>query len=306
MDDARMGFRRRPASTTPPQVEVGKTMDTAAVAGQPVAVIEDLSKEAPSEPPQAASMAVAPPDGFQIDEALLAECRTQDDATLVQTLTEVANSQAPFRDVLPRFLAASLVMNERGLLAPAYRPGRSLPRWGAEATPDDTARLRALQVLDLHWLWHRGKRDEIEDRRWATLFTGTDFDFDLAWGLAVEKFKKTGEKAKALNLSTFEQLQLATLKNDEVVAMVRRMQKAEPTAKRNLRTHALADPSIGRFIPQWLELWRADYILKGLDVRSAAIGQLHGWMVGRAPLNDRNLRKSLATMRERTGSKAGR
>lgn len=301
MNEAKMGFRPTPAPapTTPPQVEVG----------QPVAevVIEDLPEEAPSsEPPRAASVTVAPPDGFQIDEALLAEYRTQDDAALVQTLVELKGRQVPFCDVLPVFIAVGLTMNERGLLAPAYRPRRPLPRWGAEATPEDTARLRALQVIDLHWLWCRGKRDEIDDRRWATLFAGTDFDFDLAWRLACDKHDRPAAKAEALNLSTLEQLQLAILKGDEAGAMVRRMQKAEPSAKRRLHTHELADPSIGRFIPQWLELWRADNVLKGLSVRSAAIGQLHGWMVGRPPLNDRNLRKGLATMRERTASKARR
>lgn len=273
-------------------------------AGQPVAVIDDLPEEAPSEPPRAASVTAAPPDRFLIDEALLAEYRTQDDAALVQTLAELKDSQAPFRDVLPAFIAVGLTMNERGLLAPAYRPRRPLPRW--DFKPDDTALLRALQVLDVHWLWSRGKRDEIDNRRWVTLFAGTDFDFGLAWRLACDKHVKPAAKAEALNLSMFEQLQLAALKGKEAVANARSMQKAEPTAKRHLNSQEIADPSIGRFIPQWLELWRANYLLKGPSVRSAAIGQLHGWMVGRPPLNDRNLRKGLATMRERTASKARR
>lgn len=246
---------------------------------------------------------IAPTISFKLTQSLLDEARNMSDDDLAGKLEQLVKAKT-YLNVRDSVCALSVVMNERGQLAPGFRSNRPIPRKGQEA-PEDRLVLRDLITIDLHWLHARGKRDQIPDKQWANLFTEESFDFDLAYDFASRVWKADVKVGKVLGLHNFEQLQTAKLREKALKDRVRHAeQSAHATIMRRLNEQACTEPQIRRFIGEWRDLWLADHLLDGAATQS--VGQLYGWMFGKPPLADRTLRQKLATMRERTAPKSRR
>lgn len=241
----------------------------------------------------------------QLDVALLT------DSDLTQALNALVKAVsrsvplAPYHVIRERYCAISVVMNERGCVPPRFRLQRPLPRKQKDATPGDTLMMRDRQIIDMHWLHCRGKRDALPDRAFAELFVGDELDFDLAAFLAEKSWTSEAKAEKVLNLIPHEQLQLACLRTRTINDAWRNSEKSmKTTIDRRLREQLVAEPSLKPHVEDLKLLWLADKMvgMSGL----AAVAQMHGWLSGKAPLSISTLHGKLRRMRRRTVSGVGK
>ncbi|MBK9445777.1 MAG: hypothetical protein IPO00_06630 [Betaproteobacteria bacterium] len=98
------------------------------------------------------------------------------------TKTVVATGEMPpYTRVRPFVIAISMILNERQVCPPRFRPKRKVGRiskgikWDGESSMLSNDR----QVLDLHWLACSGS-DVQPSGKWASLFSADGLNFNLA------------------------------------------------------------------------------------------------------------------------------
>lgn len=229
---------------------------------------------------------------------------TQELSILVGTSSRHKTSM-PYHEIREQYCAISLLMNERGLVPPSFRLQRPLPRRAQKANSDDTLMMRDRQVIDMHWLYCRGKRDTVPDRTFAEMFLGDEFDIDMAAVLAEKPWRAEIKAENILNLTPHEQIQMALLRTKAVAETWRNAENSMMTTiDRRLREQLVSTPSLKPHIEDFKQLWLAEKIT-GRD-GLAAIAQMHGWLSGKAPLATTTISDKLRRMRRRTAAKGSR
>ncbi len=228
------------------------------------------------------------------------------DDELIEALRDLVTDQTPYHVIRDRYTAIACIMNRRGVFPPKFRPQRSLPLKKKEASDDSELVMRDRQVIDMHWLHCRGKRDVVPAKYFANIFVGDELDFRLASQLASKKWKLEIKAEKSLNLLRHEQLPLAILRGKEVADDWRNAERSMlTTIDKRLREQALTAPSLKLHIEDFKRLWLAERIVGRGKGRLPLIAQMHGWISGKAPLATSTLSEKLKRMRIRTGPQAG-
>lgn len=226
-------------------------------------------------------------------------------AERVDTLKILLGRACAYHQVREEYCALSLAMNECGDVPPKFRSMRQLPRRTAKATPDETLMLRDRQVIDMHWLHSRGKRDELPDRAFTTLFVDDELDFDMAEVLASKAWTNEIKAEKVLNLIPHEQFQLACLHIKAVADTWRNAENSmKTTIDRRLREQLVSEPSLKPHIEDLKLLWLAEKLMSNQGL--SAVAKMHGWLSGKAPLSISTLSTKLKRMRRRTTAKGSR
>lgn len=222
-----------------------------------------------------------------------------------RALKALIGTAGAYHQIREEYCAIALAMNERGEVPPKFRPQRPLPPRTQKATSDDTLMMRDRQVIDMHWLHCRGKREELPDRAFATLFVEEELDIDVAGVLASKAWTNEIKADKVLNLIPHEQLQLACLRTKAVAEAWRNAESSmKTTIDRRLRKQLVSEPSLKPHIEDLKLLWLAEKVLDGEGL--AAVAQMHGWLAGKAPLSISTLSTKLKRMRRRTAAGGGK
>lgn len=183
----------------------------------------------------------------------------------------------------------SLRLNLIGKLAPAYRPTLKA---GAVMNSEVYQLINRDQiVIDLHWC-HATKMVLMpQEATHAALFReDVDFCFDVAWVIALKKWKKGYRAVEALCLTTLQQCQMLTLRSPELEALSKslgsgwRESKGASagklaTVKRLVCQWAECDKRIAPRRDEYTKLWVARELL-GRETSNQQIALLHAFMVG--------------------------
>lgn len=223
----------------------------------------------------------------------------------LDAVKSLLGSACAYHQIREEYCALSLAMNECGDVPPKFRFMRPLPRQTVKATPDDTLMMRDRQVIDMHWLHSRGKRDESPDRTFNTLFVDEELDFDMAGALASKAWTNEIKADKVLNLIPYEQFQLAILRTKAVADTWRNAEHSmKTTIDRRLREQLVSEPNLKPHIEDLKLLWLAEKLMS--DQGLSAVAKMHGWLTGKAPLSISTLSTKLKRMRRRTSARGSR
>lgn len=202
------------------------------------------------------------------------------------------------------------VMNHRGVTPPKLRLQRSLPKLPKDQKYDlpDTFMSRDRQVLDLHWLHCRGKRDQLEHKAYVDLFAEDDFDFDRASNFAAKGWNLASKTIKVLDLMDFEQMQMAFFRMKHIDdAWKNGFLSMNTTISKRLRKYVVKEPEFAVHIEGLKRLWLAEKMVAVADLNGEKIiGQVYGWLMNEEPLAKGTLNAKLKRMRRRTAPKSRR
>lgn len=216
----------------------------------------------------------------------------------------------PYLQIRDECCAIGEVMNRRGIQPPKLRPQRSLPMLpkGQKYDVPDTVMSRDRQVLDLHWLHCRGKRDRIEHKAYGDLFTGDEFDFDLAVQFACKGWSLASKTVKVLDLIDFEQMQMAFFRMKHIDdAWKNGLSSMNTTISKRLREYVVKEPDFAVHIEGLKRLWLAEKMVVAAGLcGEKIIGQVYGWLMNEEPLAKGTLNSKLKRMRRRTAPKSRR
>jgi len=180
----------------------------------------------------------------------------------LDAVKRLLGSACSYHQIREEYCALSLAMNECGDVPPKFRFMRPLPRQTVKATLDDTLMMRDRQVIDMHWLHSRGKRDESPDRTFTTLFVDEELDFDMAGALASKAWTNEIKAEKVLNLIPYEQFQLAILRTKAVADTWRNAENSmKTTIDRRLREQSVSEPNLKPHIEDLKRLWLAEKLM---------------------------------------------
>ena len=229
-----------------------------------------------------------------------------DDSALRQALQGLVLECVPYHLIRDRYIAIASIMNRRGACPPKFRPQRSLPRMKKSATDDDELMMRDRQVIDMHWLHCRGKRDIVPGKKFASIFVGDELDFDLAGLLASKGWPHEVKAESVLNLIPHEQQYLAILRSKSVANAWRNAERSmTTTVEKRLREQAIFLPALKPHIEDFKHLWLADRMIGKGKGRLSLVAQMHAWISGKAPLATSTLSEKLKRMRIRTAPRTG-
>lgn len=288
---------------------------------QPItATVEDKRIEAHS--PLTAHSAAASPnreaeaevskEGYRfpwVDESNASRFALMTDSELTSALGALINRRGSDRqptsylDIRIRVdcCTINVVMNQRGLLPPAFRPNRPLPKpvRGFKPSDEETIMLVDRQLIDIHWLHCRGRRHSLGGREFAELLNGDDFNRDLAERFALKGWTADIKSVKVLKLVEYDQWQMSVLRPKTIRDIWRNSRKSmENTIDLRLREQAVKEPDLTPHIEDFKYLWLADKIVGHLGQK--IVGQVHSWLNGKLPLAPSTLSPKLRRMRRRT------
>ena len=210
-----------------------------------------------------------------------------------------------YMDLRDDICTISVVMNQRGVQPPAFRPKRSLPNptLRSEFSVADTIMMIDRQIIDLHWLHCCGKRDLLDDNRaFAELFAGDELDFDLAEQFAKKSWAGRVKTTKVLGLIQYEQWQMAFFRSRDVEHAWRNARTSmQQTIGKRLREQAVREPRLASHIEEMKLLWLADKM--AIHLGQKIVGQVYSWLTGTPKLAPSTLSVKLRRMRRRTNSK---
>ena len=130
-------------------------------------------------------------------------------------LDPIAGGLVTYKTIRPFFCAAGMELNERGYIAPRFRPDRIPPPKGEHWSSDDTDLSNDRQVLDLHWLFCQKRPTNIENLALRELFEATEFNFDLASQI-ITTMGTAETKVDALGIDIPTQWELASIQTKTI------------------------------------------------------------------------------------------
>lgn len=227
----------------------------------------------PSEPPR------TPTPSHQSNEDLL------ENLSALCLQTDARGELVCYSAIARDYLALSRQLNELGVTPPRLRPRRNLPTTSDKHLYAAKAAYAQLsidsQAIDLHWLYCNGKRDRIPERGMEHLFSGPEFNWDVAKQLASKEWKAETKVSRSLALSDFEQFQLAKLQTNAIGQRWRNTLRDKPLIEAGLKNRARRYPSLEADIPELTALWQADRLC-GATATLRDKARMHMWLSGRA------------------------
>jgi hypothetical protein len=216
LEAVRLGYERKKVTAvpSPPSPPIGSEIRVT-TAGTPGGAAHLKGR---SEPVCSASIVRAPlppvkgvrPATFPFDEEAIRhfgeDSGLLSDDELKAAVTSLSRGVHPdgtagheYTELRERFLAASIKLNKRGVIAPRFL-GRQ--RLSFPFPPEQQTYARDLQMIDLHWLSCHGRPSPSVD--WEDIFLPTGLNFPRAWEFACRKTKPS-YKAEFLGLGGKEE-----------------------------------------------------------------------------------------------------
>lgn len=252
--------------------------------------------------------------GFPDTALIEPEYESLPDAELRRVLIALSNTSPAKGELMPyhlfrdQYCAISMVMNQRGIQPPIFRPKRSLPKPIKGQKPDlsDTLMMLDRQVIDLHWLHCRGKRDLLATHKYfAELFAEEEFNIDLAAEFACKSWSIASKTHKVLDLMDFDQWQMAYFRGKPIEDSWRNAELTmNSTIDKRLRQHTLKKQEFAAHVQGLKQLWLADKMAS--DLGQKMVGQVYGWLTGEEPLAKGTLSAKLKRMKRRTAPMSSR
>lgn len=244
------------------------------------------------------------------DESFVSRLSLLLDSQLTSALEEIINRRGSdgqlvaYLNIKNECCAINVIMNQRGLLPPAFRANRPLPKPTKGLKPTDDAETRMLvdrQIIDIHWLHCRGKRHKADSNEFANLLQGDQLNRDLAEQFALKSWTAEIKVDKVLKLIESDQWQMSVLRSKRIKDIWRNARNTmENKIDLRLREQAVKEPTLIPYIEDLKYLWLADKIARHLGQR--IIGEVYSWLTG-SQLVPSTLSAKLKRMRRRTGSK---
>jgi len=179
-------------------------------------------------------------------EPVLELIRSKSDVQILTSLRSYAHkttghSKSDYLKSREKFCAFHIVLNERGLIAPAFRPFRRLYK-NTDLSAEEQMLGRDIQVINLHYLYcqHHGRFEPIEVS-FKNLLSSDNFDFELASIYAAKKWKAETYSKYSLMLDNVTQMELSTFRNQAVRDRVKSIRESTRQMKVKLHNH-IASP----------------------------------------------------------------
>jgi hypothetical protein len=147
----------------------------------------------------------------------------------------------PYMRLRPMICAIGLLLNQRGEIAPRFRPIRKYREFKNQSAREFS---NDLQVLDLHWLSLHS--NVLPESAWKNLFQ-PDFDFSKA-SLFTEKLRTADNKVKALGIAEQDQLLLSVIHSKATADRWQTIKKSRRDAE--IRMNAVAASKASRLDPR--------------------------------------------------------
>lgn len=192
---------------------VALTKDDDTVAKTTIGPVSDVKEgfSVSSESPK-------PSYSFPHDEVLatqakitLAEQSSECLMSYLGKLMSADHAGSAYKTIRPEYIAVGMILNERRVYPPRFRPVRRMPRRSIAMmwSEDESLLSNDRQVLDLHWLACTGKNIRT-CKKWESLFSSGQLNFDVA-ARFVTTVGSAENKLKELRLIDEEMWELAVL-----------------------------------------------------------------------------------------------
>lgn len=287
-------------------------------AGRQEAIEQGSIEPRPSdnEPGKSASTAKTPNPAYSFpDGARQPACAELDDARLIERLETLMeryeqDKLRSYSTIRNEFCALSLEINRRILMAPRFRQQPKYPKLKSNQRPSDDLASNDRQVIDLHWLRCRDFQADELRAPYKRLFSGTEFDFDLASEFASKLGSPALKADEILVLSRHEQLELAVIQSDAIRREYARLvngvsdsggkaigvsrKKIYQRIKEYTRNH----PQLRGREVEYTDLWLARELVGDRPTRVQEFLKLK---TGREPVGRRTIEGKLKTLRRILG-----
>lgn len=203
------------------------------------------------------------------------------------------------------FCALSLELNNRKLLAPAFRPNPTIPYGLKEHSKTQLAIQRDRVVIDCHWLHCRNERVTASEIKWKDLLDlKRDFQYEKVCEFASESIKNEYRADAILRLTPRQQFQLVALRGNKAVNQFSKLtksirEKGKPRVPPRLETIELGinnwcekDCRIEKYHSQYLAIGKSTELL-GEEASIKQIAELTGLMLGEEPLSESTMRTKI-------------
>lgn len=230
----------------------------------------------------------------------------------LEMLVGSVRNGAEYSTVRQRYCSLSIALNEKGVLAPAFRPYPAIPSLASSRTPVHMTLLRDRIVIDCHWLHFRHELVKVtrEEAQWIGLLA-LDRPFD--W-VRVSAFAATGINAihradSLLYLSIRQQCQMLALKGADVAERAARLFRGNRLSKSRtppaivrirqaINRWCEKDKRVLRYEEKYLAYATSLYLL-GVDRTILETAELAGFILGEAPLSESGARSTIAKLLRR-------
>ena len=242
--------------------------------------------------------------------------------TLVKHLTKITKEYRNDKDyykIRKQYIAISMALNQKGLLAPAFRKNQpSIPKLKGGYDNAIGQLLIDQIVIDCHWLHCR---KEVVIPKWETLsdLFNPELEFDaemISVSLGKRNWKREFRANDMLGLTPFQQNQLRMLSDINILIAHKIIFEGYMGQDGRTRISAAITP-IRRAVRSWAErvhqirghqemyeaLWAARKML-GKCTSNTQIAKLAGYIVGRPPLERTTIISKFKSLDRMLGSAA--
>jgi hypothetical protein len=208
------------------------------------------------------------------------------------------------------FCALSLELNNRKLLAPAFRPKPTIPYGLKVHSETQFAIQRDRVVIDCHWLHCRNERVKASESKWKGLLNlKRDFQYEKVCEFASESIKNEYRADAILRLTPRQQFQLVALRGNKTIEQFSKLtkstrEKGKPRLPPRLETIELGinnwcekDSRVEKYHSQYLAIGKSTELL-GEVASIKQIAELTGLILGQKPLSESTMRSKLHNLKK--------
>lgn len=208
------------------------------------------------------------------------------------------------------FCALSLELNNRKLLAPAFRPNPIIPYGLKDHSEAQLTIQRDRIVIDCHWLHCRDERVTTSEIKWKGLLDPKrDFQYEKVCEFASTSLKNEYRADAILRLTPRQQFQLVALRGNKAIEQFSKLtksirEKGKPRVPPRLETIELGinnwcekDSRVEKYHSQYLSIGKSTELLgEGASIKQ--IAELTGLMLGQKPLSESTMRSKLHNLKK--------
>jgi hypothetical protein len=199
------------------------------------------------------------------------------------------------------FCALSIELNNRKLIAPAFRPSPTIPKIVKQYSDAYLAIQRDRLVIDCHWLHSRNEKVSVTENKWRGLLDSRkDFQYEKIYEFVCTSIKNEYRADGTLRLTRRQQCQLAALRGNKTRMQFDKLttsdrEKGKPRTPPRLEVIELGinhwceiDRRVEKYRPQYFAIAKATELL-GDGATAGHIGELTGLILGEKPLSERSI-----------------
>ncbi len=224
----------------------------------------------------------------------------------LESVLESFKSPSDYPAIRQSYCSLSIALNERGMLAPAFRRYPSIPKKG-ERDEHQLLMQRDRVFIDTHWLFTREERLSASDgeRNWEDLVNlRKPFNWEMAESFASANINNDYRAGSIFNMTPLQQSQTLSFRTSSFYARwdtIKKGRGSGPTRQRGVLQ------LVGSALNQWGEVnvrlkketYRAyamSVLLLGPDGLQRQVAALAGFILGEIPLKESRARKILKTL----------